>query len=539
MIDFLGGWHKNGINNLNNILSKNEIYSFKKNNFLYCESNVGSSANPNIINNRIIILLGNPVEKINFHKEWNKLYYLNLKDSAESILNFFNSVSGISGLIIHEIDTNYLIIITDPLGFIPIFLFENHSGFIYTNRISFLSEVIQAELKWDENSIANYYENGHFLSHKTWFQNTRRIKAATIFTHNLENNTVTERRYWSWKKIKPSPENYNNTMDSYISLFAKGVHSIDFSNQKAAIALSGGRDSRWIAWLLRNIPSIETFSFGIKNTLDLVISGKCAKLLNLNNHQYLLSYKNWLNDRMQSFINSDGLLSLEHFHEGNILMDLSNKYNIVISGFFGGYAPHYKKKRIDLKEAHKNFKFHHTNPEIQDSFYDFNSTHPYLIDQKMTNLAPIHLYFLSRHFKVATPFYNMEWISFLYSINKSFIDDQKLYLNALNSSMPSYLSNIPWQKTGVPLNWINTNLFILKFRLNDIFEKFLNRFNKTRNFYNYHILEKQIDIKIKDFQSNSLDFLKNYKPCNLGSKFRLLSILVWTSYITNRWKHEN
>ena len=74
MIDFLGGWHKNGINNLNNILSKNEIYSFKKNNFLYCESNVGSSANPNIINNRIIILLGNPVEKINFHKEWNKLY---------------------------------------------------------------------------------------------------------------------------------------------------------------------------------------------------------------------------------------------------------------------------------------------------------------------------------------------------------------------------------------------------------------------------------------------------------------------------------
>ncbi|MBK8640912.1 MAG: hypothetical protein IPN15_01495 [Saprospiraceae bacterium] len=539
MIDFVGGWQKDGKNVLTNIYSHDKVYSYEQENFIYCESREGIYHNPATINHRKIILLGNPVRKLNFNEEWDKLYHINFDFESHKLITFFNSVSGIAGLIIHDEISENIYIITDPLGFIPIFIIENETGLVYTNRLIYLNEIFKSELVWDENSIRNYYENGHFISHQTWFKSTRRVKAATVLKHCLINNKTSEFRYWSWQNVSLPHLHSKMKSNSLITLFEKGIKSLDLKNQKTGIALSGGRDSRWITWFLRDVPAIETFTFGIKNSADLKIAQICSKVLNLKNVQYELTYKNWFADRKESFLIGEGLLSLEHFHEGNILRKLSKNYNILVSGFFGGFSPHYKKQRITSKEAKTYFRFQNTDTEVQDSFYNFKSPHPYLIDQKMTNLATIHLYILSRYFKVATPFYNMEWITFLYSCNKSYLKDQKLYLSALNSSMPTSLSNIPWQKTGIPLSWVNANLFILKFRLNDILEKILNIFHKTRSFYNYNLLENEIDSLIQEYKSGSVDFLKQYKPHNLQSKFRLLSILVWIQNLEKTRKYEN
>ena len=50
MIDFVGGWQKDGKNVLTNIYSHDKVYSYEQENFIYCESREGIYHNPATIN---------------------------------------------------------------------------------------------------------------------------------------------------------------------------------------------------------------------------------------------------------------------------------------------------------------------------------------------------------------------------------------------------------------------------------------------------------------------------------------------------------
>ena len=109
-------------------------------------------------------------------------------------------------------------------------------------------------------------------------------------------------------------------------------------------------------------------------------------------------------------------------------------------------------------------------------------------------------------------------------------------MEALNKSMSRELCNVPWQKTGIPIKFIQLNSFILKFKIHSIREKILNYFGKTSHFINYAKYGVELDSMLSDYSAKQFCSENNMRLESREQKWRVLSILVWKDFLS---KNEN
>lgn len=475
-------------------------------------------------------LLGNPILYNDFDTIWETINPADLSNGSKSWYELFRHLNGISGLL--TVSSQKVCVITDPLGFFPFYLYQNEELWCWSSNLQNIIAIPEVDIKYNEVAIFNYVHNGHFLDNETWYHHISRLPAASICTLDFITKQININHYWSWNEWTKTSALISESRATYYSLLEKSITNLAIQSQSIGLSLSGGLDSRIIAFISKKYFDIHTFTFSTKESIDLAIAQKVSKILNCNFAHFELEYDNWLEDRIFAFLRCNGMVPINHFHEGNIYKELQEKFDIIMTGFFGGgiYAnTDQVNTRINKNISSQFFYSYNDRHHTGDSFYDFNSIDPYIIDQKIRNLAALHVYNLSHYFKVAIPFYNLDWLKYNYSIDETQQVNHQFYLSTINQFLSRPLRMLKWQKTGIAPYYQRLNSFFLKIKIPEVLNWVYQKLGRSRQFYNYTKLEHTVDLLLDKYAVQYIPLLVDYKPKNLNEKFNLLSVYLWLS----------
>lgn len=222
-------------------------------------------------------------DKLYRDKELNNLI---LNVQIEKLDTFLNSIDGSFSFVIDRKDE--LIIISDLLRNFPVFYT------ISNNIIDITDDIMKYRNKiLDEDSIMELSYTNYVTSYNTLFKNIYQLEAHQIVRINKNNYKIRRSKYFEYKYnfelkddvtlIKELDKVYDNATKKMIKYL---------NGRQAVIPLSGGNDSRLIAYYLtkNNYKNIITYTYGSKENSEIETSRKVAEFLGIDWH--FIEYKN-------------------------------------------------------------------------------------------------------------------------------------------------------------------------------------------------------------------------------------------------------
>ena len=206
----------------------------------------------------------------------NKLYKDNeflelIIKSKDNIKEIVKEFSGYFGIVINENDK--AIIISDLIRSFPIFYTK--SGDI-TDDINLLKGEINSL------SIKELLYAGWIIGDNTIYKNIKQVENAEIVI--IKDGEVSKGRYFEFKNRSCKDYSFKE-LDNIFNKIAK--NTIKFLDGKTAIIpLSGGHDSRLLAYYLKNngYSNIITYTYGNKKKSEIDTSRKIAEYLDVEWH---------------------------------------------------------------------------------------------------------------------------------------------------------------------------------------------------------------------------------------------------------------
>lgn len=453
----------------------------------------------------------------------------------------FKQLNGTYCYIGFNATTNKIFIFTDYLGFYPLFLYQDEHQIIVSSEIKLAKVATEKKLNWNPEAIQSYLDNGHLISNQSWFTEIVRMRPASNYLLNCHSNQISRTYYWTWSEVSKTKRPKDELIDSYFELFESGISTLDHeTNNSFGVSLSGGLDSRLIAFLASKNCNLSSFSFGDAINFEVKIAQQVSQSLGIKHEFIPINMSSWLENRLNAFWKVDGLLHLGHLHEAPVHKYLAANYPVYFHGFFGGgiYANR-SVSNLEMKSSliPKYLKLGTSPDECDDIYYSRQFIDTYLIDQKIRNQAAHSIYLLSAQCKLILPFYNMNWMCLNYSIDDNLQINHKFYLEVLKKYLSMELLAIPWQRTGFPPQNIYMNLLAGSLRLSVIREKINQFFGTSRHFINYNAIDQELNQWLLHFKSEigELGFTKF--PNSRESKFRLLSLALIIKMMNNNTQH--
>ncbi|HRG67745.1 MAG TPA: asparagine synthase-related protein [Saprospiraceae bacterium] len=456
------------------------------------------------------------------------------------IQELFQNINGVYCCIqIHKFK-NIVNVITDCLGFYPLYIFKDEHQLLISNEIKQIKILSAKPFKWNEEAIHSYLYNGHLISNQTWFHEVTRLRPASEYVINCNTFIVNSTYYWTWSQLRHLSITKSELIELYAEKFKQGIDSLEIDETlELGLSLSGGLDSRWIAYEAAKKYKLRAFSFGHCLNRETQLAQQVAKSLKIEHEALILSTSDWLQQRLQAFWKVDGLLHLEHLHEVPVHTHLAKNYPVYFHGFFGGgiYGNMFEcNQRINPSIANRHFHFGISDNQVSDPFYSVHSIDPYIIDQKIRNQSAYSIYLLSSYCQLLLPFYNMDWMELNYGVDEKLQINGKFYLEVLNEQLSAELLQIPWQRTGITPRCIGLNTFAQSIHLPAIKEKCFQSIGKSRHFVNYNLVDPELNSWLTHFDGDFRELGLNYKPTTREQKFRVLSlVLIMKMMERNTW----
>ncbi len=483
-------------------------------------------------------LIGN----CSFYKGFNEEVKLFISDDIEinKILSLFKKINGLCCLFVFDYLKSEIVVITDPLGFYPLYFYEDNEQLVFSSEIKYFTKLYNAKLTLDHHAIFSYLYNGHIIQNRSWYNEVGRTRPASCYTIQIQDKAVDKIYYWSWSSVCKQPGTKAELIKSYSELLYQSIDHLELpENASLGISLSGGLDSRWIAEHASARWNLKPFCFSSSDKGELVLANQVCKNLGLSCTQYKIQAQNWLLDRIDSFWKTDGMLHLGHWHEGLIPQNEYSNFTHCFHGFFGAgiYAGKQDcNKKISSNSAKSHFKFSTPDTGIEDPFYQMDCIDPYIIDQKIRYQSSYSIYRLAFFTRMIIPFYNMDWLQFNYSIDDHMQLNHKFYLEVLNQNLDPKLLNIPWQKTGLSPQHIKMNTWFLKYKIPQLKEATYQCLNSSRHFINYALFDKEINYWINKFSSDIANLQYNYHLKSREHKLRMLSLIIYLKMLSKNSK---
>ena len=119
-----------------------------------------------------------------------------------------------------------------------------------------------------EDNITAYLNQYSAFSGETLFDDLYDIQAGEYIM--IQNTHLTKQQYWNFPKkrqlkSKPTQVDLNEIIKCFDKVFGRMIHYLSEKNQIVYLPLSGGMDSRLLAWALKNISlggDIIAFTYG-------------------------------------------------------------------------------------------------------------------------------------------------------------------------------------------------------------------------------------------------------------------------------------
>lgn len=487
-----------------------------------------------------------------FH-QWHKENHISVIGSAfannkllqgNELIQFFKDCDDETTFIdrLHKLSGHFAVVITledkllaavDLIRTFPILFHQQNKEIIITDKII-------TDIEIDNNEVDIFKKVYCTLENNTLLKNWKQLQAGQYLVIDRKYDLVNIQTYYHHTKESNIVTEFN--FSNKLNILEKKIvqQTIQYANNRTILVpLSGGYDSRYILALLKqsNYEHIECYTYGKKNSYEVLIAKNVAEKLNVKWH--FIEYTDVLldlffTDKWQQYSNQNHhYTSLPHEQDFFALFYLQQQQllpsnAIIVNGFCqdihtGSFIE--PIKNFDLQ------KFIYCKHEVRLDVSSYNSTwngyQEWLIKNRLSkfiiNSVRVYEYFGLDFY---LPFWDIDWIDFWYSLDINERYHQKFYKKYLFDGIFKQY-NIDYKK---PNHDIKDRFYTLKkiaksILPNKITEQIQvqhhqNKQNDVNNtLYLYEKIFKKLVQKpsVKDYKINNIHaaiFLENFQQNN-------------------------
>jgi len=380
--------------------------------------------------------------------------------------------------------SNELTLVSDRLGFRPLFIVDHGSEFIFATEMKGLLAAENHAPKFDELGVLELFCYKTHVYGRTWIEGHYRLAPATILTVGPDNRR--ERTYWTYQYREDAARLDQATYSTvYAKLVDRCVDRAMRGGKRIGIFLSGGYDSRAIAAAIRphHIP-LPAFTFGDAAGRDVKYAALIAERLGFNHHVIhpvdLDLYRNaasiaWRTEGMSPFANTTSIAHHDVFKE---------HMDIILAGFLGEFSGSHVWPAIILARTRQAvidaifqrfaganlgkigyiFNRSFLQRTVERMKAEFNNSFETIDNDNPLNIADVwnfrffhpqetyHAPAIDRHmFEVRTPLTDMDLVNFLLTVPPSARIEHRIYKKMIAYSYPE-VRDIPCTNSGKPID---------------------------------------------------------------------------------------
>jgi len=205
-----------------------------------------------------------------------------LRQIHESLANknteILTGAQGVFCLANYRSENQSLILVADRLGVRPLYYWISENYVIFSTALRVLENLSEIPKRMCVRAVTEIAALGYALSDRTPYEDIFLLKPGEIL--EVQNERISQKKYWRWDEIKISGENEENLVDKLFKRFTDAVTRRRQNDTASVAYLSGGLDSRCIVGCLADPGArVHTFNFARPNTQDQILGRKFAELV--------------------------------------------------------------------------------------------------------------------------------------------------------------------------------------------------------------------------------------------------------------------
>lgn len=368
-----------------------------------------------------------------------------------------------SGFIYSKEDESWLIF-TNQTGSKRLFYFQNEDYLIFSSdlkEISFILNSLDVCVEVDVSGAYSLLTYGFMLNDNTLVSEVKRLLPGNCLLY--ENNQVKVGSYFNLSEVGKATGTKQQIINKIDELFCNAIKQ-EFEKDKEygykhIATLSGGLDSRMTVLVADKLgyKNQLNFTFSQSNYLDELISKKIASDYR---HEFLfqsLDNGNFLKEIEKIVYVNDGLVlysGAAHMMDSLENINFSD-YGIIHTGQIGDavlgsfLSKPFVVKPVASLGAYSTRLLSKIQPFAQ-SVVDSYPTEELFKFYTRGFLGALNgNYYMDIFTQAVSPFLDIDFLSYCYSIPEKYKYKQQIYLEWIASKHPEF-DRYPWEKTGVP-----------------------------------------------------------------------------------------
>lgn len=380
------------------------------------------------------------------------------------LTKFLNRTNGqFSGCLYDKI-AKKIFLFTDRLGLGFIYYYFKDGNFAFSSKMQSIISLENTDKTLNKKSLKSFFDLGYLFGDNTWFEHIKLIKPASVIEFDLNSKVLKQDFYWKFSEIKKQKLSFDEAAKKLGEIFIAAVSKRLDTSKFYAVPTSGGRDSRMIVAAINKIaPNLKTYNYtmGSSDCGDVQIASEVCNVANQKHDVYLFDNENWFEKRIDTLKNAECAYSIKHLHGCEFISQIAKHSPLIFHGFPAGeffwdylkIAPNHLNTRISKEIVKASLKKHaDLATDIDDDFYDINHFEPYFYTNRLRRFGMQNLATLDSEAKFITPFCDNEIIDFIFSLPDEYRRNG-IYAKALYDAFPLFYKKIPWQRTGLTLNF--------------------------------------------------------------------------------------
>ncbi len=469
--------------------------------------------------------------------------------------DFVKQLRGDFSGFIYDKKADSWLIFTNQTGSKRVFVFENTDYLIFTselNRVSTLMSELKIPRNLQKDAAYSLLTSGFMLNEITLVEGVTRLMPGCYLEYKNGKSNISN--YFHLRNVERTTDSKEQIVDKVDELFRQAIQR-EFEKDKACnykhiATLSGGLDSRMTVLMAHKMGYTDqlNFTFSQANYLDEQIAKKIAID---HRHEFLfqsLDHGNYLRNVDEIVSYNDGLIL---FSGGaHVLKSCKNMnfddYGLIHTGLIGdAVLGSFLSRPYSIKPAlsasvYSSKLLAKAERYIASVQQNYESEELYKFYGRAFMGAMNGNYYLDVYSQSVSPFLDVDFLSYCYSIPDNLKFKQKIYIDWIalkNKEFAAY----PWEKTGVsPLISLNNKKYLapgyykrmsLKF-----FDKLSGKLKSGMNPFDYWLDEnKELAQSFFDYFNQNIEVIDDsellsdckwlFDNGNWGERFQVLTLL--------------
>ncbi|MDO9695443.1 MAG: asparagine synthase-related protein [Candidatus Latescibacteria bacterium] len=253
-------------------------------------------------------------------------------------MDLFSRLTGQFSTIICDARHNRLVAGTSRCGYAPLHVCRNNDSYALATLLGPVASCGIVKTEPDQDAISLFLTYGQYFGQSTPVRGVEVLDAATSMDISFDGSKSQRKTYWNFGQIHemPSDIGLDQRVDSVCEALLAATPRIVKRGDNIVSGLSGGYDSRLVTTLTaQEIPDIQAWTFGGKNSTDLATAREVCRTLNINHLAYPLEPEVIPEYASNFSATTNGAMTINLAVGLKRCQDLRERANLVLNGVAG------------------------------------------------------------------------------------------------------------------------------------------------------------------------------------------------------------